>query len=156
VAKKEQNVGPRTEPARRAAILMNRIKHRPKSIPIQTENEVVIQVRGDFDLLVKKLRKVFKSKGKDTSLGGLREHDWKLKGLGFMHVYWREGNAFNSVRFINVPGLGIKEEPEETSDPTLDIIATEAKNAAKEGLKKTFEILGIQPDEEDLDAVILE
>lgn len=162
MTKKQQNVGPRTEPARRAAVLMNRLKHRPKSIPIQTNNEVVIQVRGDFDHLVKKLKKVFKSKGKDASLGGLQEHDWRLKGLGFMYVYRREGNPFNSVRFIDVPGLGIreKEEPEsesETATATVqDTTTAKAKHGSEESTKKALEKLGVSDDEEDLDAVLLD
>lgn len=141
-----ENVGPRTKAATKVVILMNRLKHRPKSVPIQTDNEVVVQVRGDFDHLVSKLKKVFKSKGKDSSIGNFKEHDWKLKGLGFMYVYQREGNNFNSVRFVNVPGYGIKEEPEEEDPPTpvQQPVAAQPTPPAP-----------TPPVEEDLDAILL-
>jgi len=112
-----ENIGPRTEPARRSVILMNRLKHRPKSVPIQNENEVVIQVRGEFDVLVKKLSKTFKNKGTDSSVGIIHQHDWKLRDLGRMTVIYNERNTWNSVRFVNIPGLGVRipKEPEEVS-----------------------------------------
>lgn len=118
------NIGPRTEPARKAVILMNRLKHRPKSVIIQTHDEIVVQVRGEFEHLVKKLRKVFGSKGKDTTVNDFHTHDWKLKGLGLMNVYWRESNSFCSVRFKNIPFFLIKEEPEpEAPVPTHTTVA---------------------------------
>jgi hypothetical protein len=107
------NVGPRTEPALRAVILMNRLKHRPKSVIIQTDNEIVVQVRGEFDHLVKKLKKTFKNKGKDESGGVLRVHAWKLRGLGLMNVYHSEKNDYMSVRFLHKPELGIRRPKEE-------------------------------------------
>lgn len=138
--KVNENIGPRTAPARRAVILMNRIKHRPKSVPIQTDNEVVVQVRGDFDDAVQKLKKIFKSKGKDTTVGNFRTYEWKLKGLGFMSVLQREPNTFMSVRFVNVPGLGIKEEPEEEETPIPQPVVPAV----------------VKETEPDLDAVLLE
>ena len=114
------NLPPRTEPARKAAILMNKLKHRPKSIVIQSDTEVVIQVRGDFAALVKKLRKTFKSPGKDTSGGALYQHDWKLKGLGTLTAVHNTKNTWNTVRFVNIPGFGIKDEPE--PDPNVEMV----------------------------------
>lgn len=140
------NVGPRTPAARRAVILMNRIKHRPKSVPIQTDTEIVVQVRGEFDHIVKKLKKVFKSKGKDTTTGNFRTHEWKLKGLGFLSVLHRDPNPFSSVRFVNVPGLGIKQVPEEQDE------AAEAAKKATEALATS----AVPQSEEDLDAVLLD
>lgn len=116
-----ENLPPRTKEARKAVILMNKLKHRPKSVIIQTKDEVVIQVRGDFAALVKKLGKVFGAKGKDSSIGGYKQHDWKFKGLGFITVIRRSGFNFQSVRFLNLPDFGIKhveEEPIPTPVPT--------------------------------------
>lgn len=143
-----ENIGPRTPAARKAVVLMNRIGHRPKSVIIQNDTEVVVQVRGNFESMVKKLKKIFKSKGKDESAGAFEQHSWKLRGMGLMNVYHREGNTFNSVRFYNVPDLGIKIKEEVVE-------ADEAAKKATEQLATSKEVVP-EPVQEDLDAILID
>ena len=114
-----------------AVILMNRLGHKPKSVIIQTDTEVVVQVRGDFDRLVKRLKKVFKSKGKDESGGVMRIYAWKLRGLGLMNVYQKTGNDFMSVRFLNNPELGVRKKTEAEITAEVDAAEAEAKATAQ-------------------------
>lgn len=144
-----ENIGPRTPAARKVVVLMNRFGHVPKTVVFQTDNEVVVQVRGDFDHLVAKLKKLFKSKGKDETSGAFHSHTWKLRGMGFMSVHRQEANSFNSVRFLNVPGLGIKVKEEE------EIKLTEAEKATAALTMTNTEIATTAVDDE-LETINLE
>lgn len=148
---KNKNLPPRTLPALRAVMLLNHLHHKPKSVIIQTDNEVVVQVRGDFEKLVKKLRKIFKSKGKDTSAGVLYQHDWKLRNFGLMSVIWNEHNDYMSVRFLSIPGLGVREVQPDPEEETKSEAAAKATAHHLESAKT------VQADliPENLDAVTL-
>lgn len=128
---KNKNLPPRTLPALMAVILMNRLGHKPKSVIIQTDTEVVVQVRGDFDHLVKRLKKTFKSKGKDESGGVLRVYAWKLRGLGLMNVYQNVNNDFMSVRFFSNPELGVRKKSEAEVEAELVSADAAAKTTAQ-------------------------
>ncbi len=142
------NFPPRTLPALRAVVLMNRLGHRPKSVIIQTPNEVVVQVRGDFDRAVKRLKKVFKSKGTDEGSGAMRLHSWKLRGMGLMSVIERSGNSYMSVRFLWMPELGVRQKkPAE--------IEAEAEAAKAAEIVTLQHQQGVKVAEDDLESIDL-
>lgn len=152
---KNGNMPPRTLPALRGVVLMNYLRHRPKSVTIQTDTEVVIQVRGDYERLVKKLKKLFKSKGVGEVEGVMSSHVWKLRALGVMTLLQNERNDYMTIRFENDPELGVRRKKETETEVATSAAVAQAVIDKMSKPPRTTKVVDPTEVGDDLESIVM-